>query len=664
MKNKMSRGAGSASGGRNPFEIYTSLTDGKNKKPLESEESAVDAQSPVDDIHDSERSAPNSRWLWLVLLAAFFLLGGRIFYLQIAQGPDFRSLADNNQIRSRVILAPRGLITDSAGQVLAQNTASFNLVAIPFDLPKNQESLQKEIAGLAQNFSLNPADILAELKTADKNSLDPVEIKQGLTNDQSIMFQTIAGQFPGFEAQQIPIRQYLDPLAFANVLGFTGLVSPGDLNRQNKNAYATVDFIGKTGIEASYEKYLHGQNGADIIQVDATGKFLSDLGQNSPGPGNKLVLNLDKGLQDRLYQDLSTIKSPKAAAVALDPRTGAVLALISLPGFDNNLFAGGISQQDYQKLMGDPNLPMFNRAVSGQYPPGSTSKLMTATAGLQEGVIDQNTKIVDNGDLVVPNQYDASQKYDFRGWKPGGLGAMNVRSAIALSSDIFFYEVAGGSPNGSLQGLGADRLAEFFRKFGMGKSMGIDIQGEKGGLVPDPAWKMQYYNNDPLQGKWYLGDTYHMGIGQGDLLVTPLQVAMWTATVANNGVGMRPEIAARAVDQNGKTVWENKPAIDVSNIASLSNIKIVQEGLRQTVLAGTAKTLQTLPISSAGKTGTSQFDGSDPSRTHAWFTCYAPYEDPQIVITVLVEAGGEGNAAALPIAKEALQWWAANRYKK
>jgi penicillin-binding protein 2 len=649
---------------KNPFEIYTSLTDGKNKKPLEWEESAVDAQSPVDDIHDSERSAPNSRWLWLVLLAAFFLLGGRIFYLQIVQGPDFRSLADNNEIRSRVILAPRGLITDSAGQILAQNAASFNLVAIPFDLPKNQDSLQKEIAGLAQNFSLNPEDVLAAILAAGKNSLDPVEIKQGLTNDQSIMFQTIAGQFPGFEAQQIPVRQYLDPLAFASVLGFTGLVSPGDLNRQNKNSYATVDFIGKTGIEASYEKYLHGQNGADIIQVDATGKFLSDLGQNNPSPGNKLVLNLDKGLQDRLYQDLSTIKSPRAAAVALDPRTGAVLALISLPGFDNNLFAGGISQQDYQKLMGDPNLPMFNRAVSGQYPPGSTSKPMTATAGLQEGVIDQNTKIVDNGDLVVPNQYDASQKYDFRGWKPGGLGAMNVRSAIALSSDIFFYEVAGGSPNGALAGLGANKLAEYFRKFGLGKILGVDIPGEKPGLVPDPSWKMSYYNNDPLLGKWYLGDTYHMGIGQGFVLVTPLQVAEWTAIVANGGVGFVPQIAQKAVDQTGQAVWQNQPKVLVSNIASPDVFKIVQEGMRQTVTAGTAKPLNSLPITSAGKTGTSQFDGANPGRTHAWFTAYAPYEDPQIVITVLVEAGGEGNAVALPVVKDALQWWAENRYKK
>jgi penicillin-binding protein 2 len=649
---------------KNPFEIYTGLNAGNNKKPLDWEESAVDAQSPVEDIHDTERNVVNPRWLWLFLFAAFLLLGGRIFYLQIIRGASFRSLANNNQIRSRVLLAPRGLITDSSGQILAQNAASFNLVAIPFDLPKNQADLQKEIAGLAQTFSLDPQDVVKKLQAVDANSLDSVEIKQGLTNDQSILFQTQANQFPGFEAQQVPIRQYLDANAFAGVLGYTGLVSPGDLDRQNKDLYATVDFIGKIGVEASYEKYLHGSNGANIIEVDATGKFLNDLGESNPASGDKLVLNLDKGLQDRLYQDLSTVRSPKAAAVALDPRTGAVLALVSLPGFDNNLFAQGLSQQNYQKFTQDPNLPMFNRAVSGQYPPGSTSKPMTATAGLQEGVINQNTIIVDNGDLVVPNQFDPSQKYDFFGWKPGGLGSMTVRSAIALSSDIFFYEVAGGAPNGSLLGLGANKLADYFRKFGLGKNLGIDIPGEQPGLVPDPGWKMNYYNSDPLLGKWYLGDTYHMGIGQGFVLVTPLQVAEWTAIVANGGRGFVPEVAQKAVDQNGRVVWQNQPKLLVSDIASSDVFKIVQEGMRQTVTAGTAKPLNSLPITSAGKTGTSQFDGSNPNRTHAWFTAYAPYEDPQIVITVLVEAGGEGNAVAEPVVKDALQWWATNRYRK
>ena len=252
--------------------------------------------------------------------------------------------------------------------------------------------------------------------------MEPVEIKSGLTSDQSILLQTQSSEFPGFQVQQVPIRQYLDPEAFSNVLGYTGLVGPNDLTPQNKDLYDTVDFIGKSGVEASYEKYLHGTNGENIIQVDSTGKILNDLGKQDPVAGDTLVLNIDKGLQDLLYKELSTQKSPRAAAVALDPRTGAVLALVSLPGFDDNLFAQGISQQDYQKLLADPNLPLFNRAIAGTYPPGSTSKLMTATAGLQTGVINENTVIVDNGDLIVPNEFGGPLPPNSMVGNPAGLG--------------------------------------------------------------------------------------------------------------------------------------------------------------------------------------------------------------------------------------------------
>jgi penicillin-binding protein 2 len=212
--------------------------------------------------------------------------------------------------------------------------------------------------------------------------------------------------------------------------------------------------------------------------------------------------------------------------------------------------------------------------------------------------------------------------------------------------------------------LGAQALADWYRKFNLGKPTGIDLPGEASGLVPDPAWKAQYYKDDAILSKWYLGDTYHIGIGQGDLLVTPLQMAEWISTIANNGTSYVPQVVNRAVDSNGNVVMQNKPKVLISNIASQQTLKIVQQGMRDTVLSGTAKPLQKLPISSAGKTGTSQFDGSDPNKTHAWFVAYAPFEDPQIVIDVLVEAGGEGNAVSEPIVQDALQWWATNRYNK
>jgi penicillin-binding protein 2 len=269
--------------------------------------------------------------------------------------------------------------------------------------------------------------------------------------------------------------------------------------------------------------------------------------------------------------------------------------------------------------------------------------------------------VVDRGVLVIPNQFDPSIAYNFVSWKRDGLGPVNVYSAIAKSSDIYFYILAGGHPSSPIPGLGAEKLAEYYRKFNLDKLTGIDIQGEKPGVVADPAWKSKYFKNDPILSKWYLGDTYHVGIGQGDMLTTPLQVALWTAIIANDGVGYKPKILSEILDEQGKVIFKNEPEIIVEKFASEENLRMVQEGMRQTVEYGSGVKLLDLPFMSAGKTGTSQFDGSDPSRTHAWFTAYAPFDDPEIVITVLVEAGGEGHAAAVPVVKEALKWWYENK---
>jgi penicillin-binding protein 2 len=376
-----------------------------------------------------------------------------------------------------------------------------------------------------------------------------------------------------------------------------------------------------------------------------------------------VYLNVDKGLQEFAA---SVFNKAKGAVVIMEPKTGAVKALVSVPGYDNNLFAHGISSADYQKLLSNKDLPLFNRAIAGQYPPGSTVKPMVALAGLEEGTITDKTTIVDRGVLVIPNQFNPGIAYNFYGWNHGGLGPLDVYSAIARSSDIYFYTVGGGHPDSPniKNPLGANRLASWYRKFGVGSLLGIDLPGEKTGVVADPAWKENYFKSDAILRKWYLGDTYHISIGQGDMLVTPLQMAEWTSVIANGGVGYKPQLVQKIVDQNGQTVLEPKPEELVHQFGKPENWKIVQTAMRDTVLYGSAKQLLSLPITSAGKTGTSQFDGSDPSRTHAWFTSYAPYEDPKIVVTVLVEAGGEGHAEAEPIAKQILQWWSQNRYNK
>lgn len=649
---------------KNPFEVKTSFQTRQERKNLDWEESAVDSHSSVNELYDEDRKAPAFVWLRAALFLTFLVFVSRIFYLQIIHGQSFRALSESNRIRSQSLLAPRGLIFSQDGQILAQNTASFNLVAVPFDLPKNASQLSEELDKASAIFSFDKNALLAKIKNAGQNQLEPIMVIQDMSQEQAILFETRATEFLGLSVRQIPIRQYVDAPIFSHVLGYTGLVSPDDLQKLDKDRYDTVDYIGKLGIEAVYEDYLHGSNGQDLVEVDASGKLLDVLGQKLPQAGNALKLNIDKGLQEKLYNDLKKGGNPKAAAVALNPKTGAVLALVSLPGFDNNLFAHGIKQQDYSQLLNDKNLPLFNRAISGTYPPGSTVKPMVGLAALQEGLITPSTVINDRGVLVIPNQFNPSISYNFYGWQRGGLGPMNIYSAIAESSDIYFYVVAGGHPSSQVKGLGAEKLAEYYKKFNLGAVTGIDLPGEKTGVVADPDWKAQYFKNDPILSKWYLGDTYHIGIGQGDMLVTPLQVAMWTSIIANNGVGMVPRVLDAVMDDSGKEIFSNQPKVLVNNFLTEENLKIVQNGMRQTIVAGSGRQLSALPISSAGKTGTSQFDGSDPKRTHAWFTAYAPFEDPEIVITVLVEAGGEGHVAAVPVVRDALAWWAANRYKK
>ncbi len=646
-----------------PFKFKTNLNQPKASRGLEWEESIQDFASPVEGFSGRERPAESLQWLRVVIIICAGLLLIKLFNLQIVNGNRLRQTAEGNRIRNQIIPAPRGLIYDRNNELLAGNEASFNLIVTPLDLPKQTEA--DEVNKLIDLLKLDEAAVKDSLKNLDAKSFQPVVVAQNISPDQTILFKTHEAEFAGFSINPVPVRQYTNAVVFSHVLGYTGLISEAELNQLDHSIYTLTDAIGKSGIELAYEKYLKGQNGGNQLEGDAFNKPVKVLGTVEPDTGNNLYLNIDKGLQEQLYNSFQQhAPRGKGAVVALNPGSGEVLTLLSLPGYDNNLFARGISGELYQNYLGDKALPLFNRALSGTYPSGSTIKLAEAVAGLQEQVIDENTVIVDRGSIVIPNQFDPTKSAIFYGWKREGLGAMTVRSAIAQSSDIFFYTVGGGAPNSEVSGLGPERLASYYRKFGMGSTTGIDIAGEKPGLVADPEWKAQYYKDDKILSKWYLGDTYHIAIGQGDMLVTPLQVAEWTSVIANGGTAYKPTILRNVTDSTGKTVYRPQPQILIQKFASDQNIRIVQEGMELAVKSGTARSLASLPVCSAGKTGTSQFDDSDPKRTHAWFTVYAPCDHPQIVITVLVEAGGEGNAVALPIAKDALQWWVKNRLGK
>lgn len=650
---------------RNPFDIEGSESGHKDRRNLDWEESAMDSQADVEGFADEARTPFSSRWLHTFIMVACAVILLQLFNLQVMQGPELRALAEGNRLRIQTILAPRGYIVDRNGQQLARNTASFSLVVTPADVPK--EGLDKITDQISELLKIPREEIQDKLKDLNRNSLQQIVIKRGINQQESILFETRANEFAGFSVKSIPIREYLDAEIFSHALGYSGAISEAELAEREKEQYDINDFIGKSGIELSYERYLRGTNGNTQVEVDASGRPIKVLGNVEPKPGDIVQLSIDAGLQKQLYDSFTKLgSSVKGAAVAMNPKTGEILALVSVPGFNNNLFASGISEDNYRGLLENKNLPLFNRAISGTYPPGSTIKMVGAAAALQEGVVTENTVINDGGVLVIPNQYNPNIKYNFYGWKRSGLGPMTVKSAIAESSDIYFYTVAGGHPSSKIRGLGAEKLTSYYRRFGMGSVTGLDIQGEKPGLVADPAWKASYFDNDPIASKWYLGDTYHISIGQGDMLSTPLQVAVWTGAIANNGTLNKPHLLQRVTNQNGDTVFTPKLEKLIDAQINQSFMRAVQDGMRENVIGanGSGRSLASLPISAAGKTGTSQFDGADPSRTHAWFTSYAPYENPEIVVTILVEAGGEGHAAAVPIAKDALKWWADNRYGK
>ncbi|MBI3952541.1 MAG: penicillin-binding protein 2 [Candidatus Doudnabacteria bacterium] len=625
-------------------------------KELGFDEVYKDSLTDSDRVLEDERIALNYRFLGLCVILMFTLLAGRVIYLQTIRGEEYRSMAEGNKLRIQYLFAPRGLILDRFGKIIASNVPSFELIAIPAYLPKEEPRLTEIITKISKITARPYEELSAQINKAGKTELQPITILQNLPKEQALVLISASSDFPGFEVQDSPIRDYKDPLVFAHLTGYTGKISQDELAaRQNKD-YLFNDFIGKTGLEVFYEDFLRGSHGQKQTEMDATGKIKDEFHIVPSTPGSNIKTSIDYDLQKVIYDNLISVmgrgRAKRAAAVATNPKTGEVLSLISLPSFDSNLFARGISAAEYQSLASDPNNPLLNRVLSGTYPPGSTVKPMLAQAALTEGTITPETKILDDGVIRIGN-------FTFYGYDRNGLGLMDVYSAIARSSDIFFYTLGGGNPKNKIQGLGPDKVAEWFRKFHLGKALGIDLPSEKDGLVPDPDWKQQERNE-----QWYLGDTYHFSIGQGDLLATPLQVNSWTATIASGGKIMRPIVVSEASDQSGKILLKKEPEVLSENFLDPKWLKVVQDGMRQTITAGSAQSLNTLPMEISGKTGTAQFDAKNMSRTHAWFTSYAPSADPQIALTILVESGGEGSSVAVPVAKGVYDWWFKNRLQK
>lgn len=617
--------------------------------------------------------------LFILKIAALFLLlvlAGRTAWLQIIRGSHYIGLAEGNRIRIENIEPKRGIIYDSQGRPLVRNAANFVLSLRPIDLPSDglkRDELLRRLSTLIDNEDKGPVNAssssmvsdspsfalmksaIAKVKPYSLEAYQPVFIKDNLDYKTALYLILNRDQWPGVIIDTKIRRQYpytaespdgqeSSLSSLSHVLGYTGKISADDLKNLGKD-YSLIDYVGKTGLEYSWEKELKGVPGEKRIEVDAFGRRKKVVSEQLPVAGYNLQLSLNIDLQrevEKVTEEwMKKTKTTKAAVIIMDPNNGDILALVSLPAYDNNIFAQGISQKEYDKFLNNKSNPLFNRAISGEVPSGSTIKPVIASAALQEKVITENTKFLSTGGLRLGQWF-------FPDWKVGGHGWTDVRKALAESVNTFFYYIGGGYKD--FQGLGMDRLTEYMRLFGLGKKTGIDLPGERPGFVPTKEWKKENKGES-----WYIGDTYHISIGQGDILVTPLQVANFTAAVANGGTLYQPHLVTALLNEDNSLAKNIQPQVIRKDFIDPYNLQIVREGMRQTITDGSARSLGTLPVAVAGKTGTAQW--SSQKANHAWFTGFAPYKNPQLAITVLVEEGGEGSSVAAPIAKEILNWY-------
>jgi penicillin-binding protein 2 len=590
--------------------------------------------------------------LWISCALAILMILAlltKVYWLQVVRGDFYRNLSEGNRIRIKKISAERGLIYDRNQRPLVHNVANFLLYAIPADLPTDEAEraqLFAQITKLVPDWPL--ASFRQQLQGINKNSYEsfqPLFITDNVPYEAALAIYLSADKMPGVFLSSTSRRQYdLPSWSFSHLLGYTGKINAEELAGAGTD-YSMIDYLGKSGLEKFYENELRGVSGIKQIEVDAFGKEKKTVSESSVENGRSLLLSIDIPTQVRLELTMREYLAKggfkRASAIAMDPNNGEVLALVSLPAYDNNVFAQGISSEEYQALINDEDKPLYSRAISGEFPSGSTIKPVMVAAGLDSGIVTDQTNFLSNGGLRIGQWF-------FPDWKAGGHGQTDARKAIAESVNTYFYYLGGGYQD--FQGLGIERMMNYFKIFGLGKQTGIDLPGEENGFLPSKEWKEEKKNE-----MWYIGDTYHVAIGQGDLLVTPLQVAYYTTFFANGGQFYRPHLLKAMISPEGKQIEiPDNNLIGGSKIKS-ADVEVVREGMRQGVTAGGSIRLNSLPVEAAGKTGTAQW--SSKKAPHAWFTGFAPYDKPEIVLTILVEEGEEGSRVAVPIAYDFMRWY-------
>jgi penicillin-binding protein 2 len=496
---------------------------------------------------------------------------------------------------------------------------------------------------------------LAERRTSN-DPYTPLIVKSGVDAEKAFAVRERESDLAGVKLVIEPVRRYAGQPLLSHILGYMGQVADYEYEELQSKGYGMNDRVGKAGVELEYEQVLRGIPGRRQVEVDASGREITTLDSTPAVPGHSLVLSIDMDLQQKTAEFLQGAmgNSLNAVAAVMDVHTGELLAVVSLPGFDDNVFTD-ITEEQFKALLEDERKPLVNHAISEVYAPGSTFKQITGAGALQEGVANAGTTITSYGSITVRNEYDPSILYVFRDWS--ALGTLNFYGGVAMSSDVYFYYLGGGySENGVdlFRGLGATRLAEYCRRFGLGALTGIDLPGEAAGNVPDPEWKEREVGEP-----WVTGDTYNFSIGQGYVTTTPLQMLLVTAAVANSGEVMLPRVVREIVDPKGQTVIPFVPKVTLETGVSDENLSVLREGMRQAVSWGTAKTAAATSVSVAGKTGTAEFGpdlGGGHYESHAWFTGFAPAEDPQVAVVVFLEKGNGARNAA-PVGGQILDYY-------
>ena len=607
-----------------------------------------------------EVARKRSLLLRALIILLFGVLSIQLVRMQILQHEEFDARAESNRLRTIPELPARGLIYDRYGELLVENLPIFSAAVVPADVPELQ--FLAVVAGLSEITGVSTDEIAHALEEAQRSGdpFTPLVIKEDIDAETAFLLRERQPELPGAQVLVESIRSYPYEALVSHLLGFVGRIDEQEYAELRSRGYLLNDHLGKAGVEYIHEAMLRGSPGYRQVEIDAAGEEINTIRNVAPRLAGNLVLSLDLDLQRQVEQYLIEAKgnSLNAVAVVIDVNTGGILSMVSLPSYDNNVLTDPVDQEALPALYDNPAKPMVNHAISEVYPPGSTFKQVTGTAALQEGVASPDTTITSRGLITVEDEYDPNRTWVMRDWAV--LGTMDFYRGLAMSSDVYFYYLSGGFYQGGqeiFEGLGVERLAAYARQYGLGSLTGIDLPGEATGSVPDAAWKIDTFGEDAV---WTLGDTYNFGIGQGFLTVTPMQLLLVTAAIANGGDVLVPHVLQDVVDEQGNILQHVQR--EVSNTLNISqrNLGIMQEALRQAADYGPARTGASKFVTIGGKTGTAEFgqplaDGTYP-QSHAWYTAYAPFEDPEIAVVVFLEQGiGATNAG--PVAKNIFDYY-------